>query len=876
VTTAHVNRHFFGREPVDPAVSTDHAPDDRRPRAPRPPVRPHVETGVRSPRSFRADSMGTMDDLFADLQRALGDDYALERETTGTAIARVFIARERVFNRAILVSVLAPDAVGDLDFERFVTAAGRTAAFDHPGIIPPLALGAIGGLPYVITPYVPGVTLRARLVEDPPLSLEEVVAVLRDVASALDYAHTHDAVHLHLTPDQILLSQKAARLSDFGIERDLAAAQRVQPPARPRLTGSRDCLAPEQLGDDATTASHLADVFAWGCVAYEMLTGVAAFHRAPAAPGAAVPLDLDPAPITLTRRDVPAALVRVIMRCLSTHPASRPSSAANLVQRLGTIDVSERAIAERALTPAYLSKVTRPLTAQQPVQPAVVKSTWWDRRKIVAAAASIVVVLGMVGRTMGRDTQPDSGPPLPPAPRPTVMAGSVVVLPMVVPGNDSASSEIGAGFSDEIAGILARGGVPTLGRLSGGALRHRGLDPEAVARELGAASTLAGTMHVAGDSIHLDLTLRSWEGTTVRWSATHARSTADLFAISSDVARNVAAALRGRTVTPSAAPRVETADAQAHLLLLRGVGALSALQDESTVRAAALFTQAIARDPQYARAHGLLALTHALPAAVDASSGSRRPAQASAAASRALAIDSTIAEAHQALAFVRLGRAENRAAERLFKRAIALDSTLALGWSGFGLLANHLGDYALARTRFARARRLDGAVRLIDVWTAQVAFGEGKDGRAEAESRLRSDADSASAVALATRVDALVAMNRAAEAVALLEAAGAANADASIDTRALLAYAYACAGQAEAARAILVAMRDASGGAMPPMATLAATVAALGDVDSAIRVLGRAVARRDPTLVLYGRSGRFDALRNDARGAKVFAGLERW
>jgi serine/threonine-protein kinase len=303
---------------------------------------------------------------------------------------------------------------------------------------------------------------------------------------------------------------------------------------------------------------------------------------------------------------------------------------------------------------------------------------------------------------------------------------------------------------------------------------------------------------------------------------------------------------------------------------------MAALQAESGERAATLFTQAIARDEKYARAHGLLALTHALPAAVDAASGSRRPEQASAAASRALAIDSTIAEAYQALAFVRLGRADNRDAERLFKRAIALDSTLALGWSGFGLLANHIGDYALARSRFARARRLDGAVRLIDVWTAQVAFGEGKAARAEAESRLRSDADSASSVSLATRVDALVATDRATEAVALLEAAGGANADASIDARALLAYAYACAGQDEQARAILLAMRDASAGSMPPMATLAATLAALGDVDSAVGLLGRAAARRDPTLVMYGRSGRFETLRKDPRGADVFAGLERW
>ena len=830
---------------------------------------------ARNPWSFRADTLGDMSELFADLQHALGDEYALERETTSTAIARVFIARERTFNRAILVSVFAPDAVGDLDFERFVSAAERTAALDHPGIIPPLALGAAAGLPYLITPYVPGVTLRTRLAEQPPLSLEEIVGVLRDVAIALDYAHSRGAAHLHITPDQILLSQKAARLSDFGIEHDLAAAQRVQPPARARLTGSRSCLAPEQLGD-ATAAEHQADLFAWGCVAYEMLTGMPAFHRDVVPAAGAAPIDVDPAPITLTRRDVPATLVRLIMRCLSTDAANRPASASNIVKLIDTVDVSERAIAERAPTPVYVPKITRQVTAQQAVQSAPASRSWWGRRRVVPLAAAALLGMGLVGWALNRPRTPAAAPPLPPPPRPTVVAGSVVVLPMILPGGDAAAGELGAGLSEEIAREIARSGGQVLGRMSGATLRRLGLDPRASARELGAASMLVGTLTIVGDSVRLSVSLKSSPDGSVRWSENYARSTADLFAISSEIATHVAAALRGTTAGRRDPPLRETADAQAHLLLLRGHGLLQNLRTESISRAAAFFERAIARDPAYARAHASLALANALPAAVNAASGSRLQTQATADASRAIGLDSTIAEAYQALGFVRLGRGENRDAERLFKRAIALDSTLALGWGGYGLLANHVGDFAAARRRFARARRLDGALRELDVWTAQVASGEGKDGRAEAESRLRGAADSGSALSLATRVDALVALDRASEAVTLLEHAGAGEAPVASDARALLAYACARAGDDERARELLLAIRDASAGVMPPMATLAATLAALGDVDSAVGLLGRAAARRDPTLVLYGRSGRFAVLRKDARGAEVFAGLERW
>ena len=126
----------------------------------------------------------------------------------------------------------------------------------------------------------------------------------------------------HTLPlDAILLSQKKALLCDLGVATGIAESQRPDAPAATRLSGSRNYRAPEQL-EPGTVVDHRADIFAWGCTAYEMLTGLPAFPRDSLRQSGAPVVDDDPAPITLVRRDVPTALTRLIMRAMSTSPFS--------------------------------------------------------------------------------------------------------------------------------------------------------------------------------------------------------------------------------------------------------------------------------------------------------------------------------------------------------------------------------------------------------------------------------------------------------------------------------------------------------------------------------------------------------------------------
>lgn len=817
----------------------------------------------------------TMSDLFAQLQASLGDEYPLERELPANGPSRLFIARERIFNRAILIKVLSPEHTVGLDFERFSTDVEAVAAIDHPSIVPPLMLGVAAGLPYIITPYVPGVTLRERLAERPPLTLEEIVSVLRSVAESLQAAHAKHLLHLDVNPGTILLSQRAALLTDLGTVRALTSAR----PAGSTFVGDPSYLAPEQLTADGKPDQH-ADLYAWGCIAYEMLTGMSPAPRS-VRDGTVVEASYEePAPITLVRRDVPATLIRLIMRTLSRDPADRPASADNVVQVLLTVDVSERAQTERALTPAYVPAIASPVATtvkETRVVATIEQKLTLSRRALAGIATAFVIVMAAtVGFVMYTPPPPEE-PPLP-APAATAIAHSTAVLPFAVVSTDSAEIQLGAGLAIELTQRLAHHGIAVMGSASAAALTAERLAPRAVARRLGVASILTGSMQRTGDTLHLSLALLSPANSATLWSATFDRPLSELYIVEDSITRAIAGVIERRPEVAAASAVVtrETAQPAAHLLVLQANGFASQGDPSMLLDAIGRYTAAIARDSSYARAHASLALTTALVSASELSASPARLASITSAASRAIALDSSLADAWTALAYARAIRGANQEAERLFRKALDRDSSVATTWGWYGVLAAHVGDYATAHARIRRARTLEPSSPSARAWDAMVYFGEKQFERAEQATRAIPRMDPSTSLAMLTHVESLVGLQRDSAAVAALmprvEALGAGH---DSEASAQLAYTCARAGQETGARDMLLAVRDASHGLLPARATLAATLAALGDVDSAINLLTQAVAKHDPVLFFFNRAPRFDLLRKDPRGAALFAGLER-
>jgi len=181
---------------------------------------------------------------------ALDDRYVIEREIGAGGMAVVYLARDRKLDREVALKVLRAELGAVLGAERFLTEIKISAKLDHPHILKLLDSGEAGGLLYCVLPYVRGKSLRDKLDHEHRLGIDEALRITRQIASALDYAHTQGLVHRDIKPENILLQDGQALLADFGI------ALAVQEAGGTRLTqtglslGTPQYMSPEQATGD--------------------------------------------------------------------------------------------------------------------------------------------------------------------------------------------------------------------------------------------------------------------------------------------------------------------------------------------------------------------------------------------------------------------------------------------------------------------------------------------------------------------------------------------------------------------------------------------------------------------------------------------------
>ena len=273
------------------------------------------------------------------LGRALADRYRIERELGAGGMATVYLARDLRHDRDVAVKVLNPDLTESLGRERFVREIRTAARLTHPNILPLYESGEAGGFLFFVMPVMTGETLRDLLTAQRELPLEQVIRLATDVADALDYAHRHDVVHRDIKPENILLHEGHAIIADFGIGKAMvAAAAEVGGSADSMLTqvgvvvGTPAYMSPEQAaGYDVDGRS---DLFALGCLLYEMLTGESPFTAPTVQATIAKRFLHTPPPVTTVRANVPTALSQVVMQLLEKEREDRLSSGARVVEAL--------------------------------------------------------------------------------------------------------------------------------------------------------------------------------------------------------------------------------------------------------------------------------------------------------------------------------------------------------------------------------------------------------------------------------------------------------------------------------------------------------------------------------------------------------------
>jgi len=302
-----------------------------------------------------------MTEAAARLRASLADRYTIERELGAGGMATVYLAHDIRHDRDVALKVLKSDLAESLGRERFLREIRLAARLNHPHILSLHDSGDADGFLYFVMPLMQGQTLRDRMSEEGQLPVDVAVRLVQEIAEALDYAHRHDVVHRDIKPENILLHEGHALVADFGIGKAVVAAAASGATTLTQVgvtVGTPAYMSPEQAAGDEIDGR--SDLFALGCVMYEMLTGEPAFTGPTVQAVIAKRFHFTPPSVSATRSAVPTGVSHTIERLLERDPAARMSSGALVVTALREQDAPAAQMARQTAQPAEQSVAVLP------------------------------------------------------------------------------------------------------------------------------------------------------------------------------------------------------------------------------------------------------------------------------------------------------------------------------------------------------------------------------------------------------------------------------------------------------------------------------------------------------------------------------------
>ena len=786
---------------------------------------------------------------------ALADRYVVEREVGRGGMATVFLARDLRHGRQVALKVVDPELTAAIGSQRFLQEIGLTARLQHPNILPVFDSGRVEAdatghpLLYYVMPYVEGESLRQRLDREGQLPVEEAIALAREVAEALNYAHGEGIVHRDIKPENILLSRGHAVVADFGIARALGGEGDERLTQTGLTIGTPTYMSPEQASGDRHLDGR-TDVYSLGCVLYEMLAGEPPF-TGPTAHAVIAKRLTDPVrPTARLRPTVPAGIDDALQRALAISPADRYRTGAEFAAAL-------RLDAARFEPPAK-----RRLSAGQ-------------RRTALGGILVLVVLIGgfLAWRRLGFGAAAEA------------RDRAVAVLPFrnLGPPTDQYFAE---GLATEISSRLAS--VPGLAVVPGrtaGVKEPTKRSLSDIGRALGVGVVLEGTVRwdrPATGASRIRVTpqlVRVRDGRSL-WTESFDAELTDVFAVQGRIAGRVAEALGVALGAEQSASLTSgpTENFAAYDHYLRGEFELAKRTPAAVERAVTEYEAAIGLDPRFTRA--LARVAYSLTLFLDWGWEFRgQPApeirrRALDVTQQALAQDAESAEVWLTYAYLKTQEDPFHFAGALpaFQRALALDSTSAEAYHQYGQSLMALGRDQEALDAYHRALALDPLrpMTLVPVAAIHSIHGEVAEARRWSDSALAVSRVVAAPYArvahggIALRAGEPLVARRDAETALELDTTSA------LPARSLLARALARLGDTAAAMEQIRRIRGAVAGRPSPTAGRYAATAlmAVGRTEEAVDVLERVVPR-GAYLWFYLRNPDFTPLRGHPRFERI-------
>ena len=533
------------------------------------------------------------------LRESLAGSYNIVREVGRGGMSVVFLAQDCKHDRVVAIKVLHPELAASLGPERFLREIKLAARLSHPHILPLFDSGEVDGLLYYVMPFVKGESLRERLNREQQLSIEESVRHGCAIASALDYASRHDVVHRDVKPENVMIYEGVAMVMDFGIARAVSSADSATLTQIGMMIGTPAYVSPEQASGELNLDGR-SDQYSLACVIYEMLSGERPFTGSSAQAIMAKRFTETAKPLRAVRSAVPESIERAVAKAMATDPAERFSSSGQFAQALASGSITTPS--DTMLLPSPVNSFAKPVAEKEHFS----ISKRWLGAVFVALLAIGATIAWYIqsSRTTHRETA--SAPPA----TMSTDRPSLAVLPFVSLDGNSNNGYFADGMTDDIITDLSKlSGVLVVARNSSWTYKGKSVKVQQVAKDLGVRYVLEGSVRREGDTVRINAQLVDALAGQQLWAERYDGSIRDVFALQDKVVGQIVAALAVK-LTQDEQTRVglaETRSPQAYDAVLRGWALYRQGSEEDTNKAIALFEQAIALDPGYARAHAALA-----------------------------------------------------------------------------------------------------------------------------------------------------------------------------------------------------------------------------------------------------------------------------
>ena len=752
-------------------------------------------------------------------------------------MGEVYRAKDSRLGREVAVKVLPASFSDDSDrLRRFEQEAKAAGLLNHPNITTVYDIGSHEGAPYVVSELLEGETLRAAL-SGGRLSPRKATDYALQMAHGLAGAHEKGIVHRDLKPENLFVTKDGrVKILDFGLAKLTHTEVGGHATNLPTATvgtepgvvlGTLDYMSPEQV--KGLAVDHRSDIFSFGAILYEMLSGRRAFHAGSAAETMSAILKEDPPDLSATNQSIAPGLERIVRHCMEKNPEQRFHSAHDLAFDLEA-----------------LSDVVSPASAPRPAR-ATLRTVW-----LIAGAAALAA-FGAAFLLL----RPRSG-----------TIESLAVLPFVNASADSSTEYLSDGITESLINSLSQ--LPNLTIMSRNSVfRYKGreADAQAAGRELRVQAVLTGRVVQRGGDLSVSAELVDVRNNSHIWGDQYSRKLSDILAVQEEIVRDISSKLR-RRLTGEEQKRLAkryTENTEAYGLYLKGRYHWNKRTGPDIQKGIAYFQQAIEKDPTYALAYAGLAESYALLNQYAGLPSSETFPKAKSAAQKALAIDETLAEAHAAMAFAHESFDwDFPLAEREFRRAIELDPKYPTAHHWYSLYLCRMGRVDESIREAQRAYELDPLSLIINNLRVAVFYRARQYDRAIEAARKTVDLDKTFHYSHLGLGLALEQKKLYPEAIAEFEEAARLSAR-RIEAVAALGHAYAVSGRREDAARLIEELKQWSEQGYDPLANIALVFAGLGENDEAMRWLEKAYQVRSAWLIgLFLKvEPRLDGLRSD-------------